>query len=164
MAQLPQTCHSGASLSSKVRPPSIKTMQPIRSQHPAWQWRWKQLLMLDCPQKNCCGCTAQDILEWREITEQTDCQAKQPSQVACISEDLTCWGAWDATCWHKAEDTTPVFTWRREAWKEEVLDFLERMGEGWSTYGLFQAHRCHLILNWTCHTFCCVNWNILNCI
>ena len=31
--------------------------------------------------------------EWRETTEQTDWRAKQPSQVACFSEDLKCWGA-----------------------------------------------------------------------
>ena len=29
----------GASLSSKVRQPSMKTVQPLRSQAPAWQWR-----------------------------------------------------------------------------------------------------------------------------
>ena len=33
-----------------------------------------------------CGCTALDMLEWRETTEQVDWQAKQPSQVACFSE------------------------------------------------------------------------------
>ena len=31
------------------------------------------------------------------MTEQIDWWAKQPSQVACVSEDLKCWGAWDAT-------------------------------------------------------------------
>ena len=48
---------------------------------------------------------------------------KQPSQVACISEDLNCWGAWDTTCRHKAKDITPLI-WRREVWKEEALDDL----------------------------------------
>ena len=38
--------------------------------------------------------------EWREMTEQTDWWAKQPPQVACFSEDLKCWEAWDTTCWH----------------------------------------------------------------
>ena len=39
--------------------------------------------------KNPCGCTAQDLPEWREMTEQIDWWAKQPSQVACISENLS---------------------------------------------------------------------------
>ena len=42
MAQSPKTSQGGASLSSKVRLPSMKTVQPIRSQPPVWQWRWKQ--------------------------------------------------------------------------------------------------------------------------
>ena len=37
---------------------------------------------------NSCGCTALDMLEWREMTVQIDWQAKQPSQVACFSEAL----------------------------------------------------------------------------
>ena len=35
MAQSPKTSQGGASLSSKVRLPSMKTVQPIRSQPPA---------------------------------------------------------------------------------------------------------------------------------
>ena len=42
MAQSPNTSHGGTSQLSKVRLPSTKTVQPIRSQPPAWQWRWKQ--------------------------------------------------------------------------------------------------------------------------
>ena len=42
MAQSPKTSQGGISLSSKVRPPSLKTVLPIRSQPPAWQCRWKQ--------------------------------------------------------------------------------------------------------------------------
>ena len=38
----PKTSQGGASLSSKVRLSSMKTVQSIRSQSPAWQWRWKQ--------------------------------------------------------------------------------------------------------------------------
>ena len=45
------------------------------------------------------GCTAMDMPEWKETTEQIDWwEKKQPSQMACVSEDLTCWGAWDITC------------------------------------------------------------------
>ena len=36
---------------------------------------------------------ALDMPEWRETTEQIDWRAKQPSQVACFSEDLKCWWA-----------------------------------------------------------------------
>ena len=35
--------------------------------------------------------------EWREMTKQIDWTAKQPSQMACVSKDLKCWGAWDTT-------------------------------------------------------------------
>ena len=42
----------------------------------------------------------------REMTEQVDWLVfnfKQPSQVACISEDLKCWGAWDTTWGHESK-------------------------------------------------------------
>ena len=42
MSQSPNTSQDVALLSSKVRPPSVKTVQPIRYQPPAWRWRWKQ--------------------------------------------------------------------------------------------------------------------------
>ena len=198
--------HSAATIQS------MKTVQPIRSQPPAWQWRWKQSPMPSAglPQevtvgphmpsssqiqwacykkwkmewvaqtgmcqwptstfKNSCGCTAMDMPEWREMTEQIDWWAKQPSQVACFSEDLKCWGAWDTTCGYKARDITPSIAWRREAWKEKALDiFLIRTRQGHSQSNtetvskatlrkllrdrvehiwVFQAHRYHLKLNW----------------
>ncbi len=59
--------------------------------------------------------------EWKEMTEQIDWQAKQPSQVACILNNLKCWEAWDTTCVHKAKGVTPSITWRREAWKEMMM-------------------------------------------
>ena len=98
-----------------------------------------------------------------------------PGQVACFSEDLKCWEAWDSTCGHKAKDITPSIAWRREALKEETLDDLpwkdergpssirrtlepfqrQRWGNfwetGWSAYGLFRALRYHLELDWTEH-------------
>ena len=70
------------------------------------------------------GCTALDMPEWREITDHKDWRAKQPSQV-WLEEDLKCWGAWDTTCRHKAEDIIPLIAWRREVWKEEAPVFLE---------------------------------------
>ena len=59
---------------------------------------------------------------WVNGNDRADWLAKQPSQVACFSEDLKCWEAWDTTCGHKAKDITPSIAWRREAWKEEALD------------------------------------------
>ena len=42
-----------------------------------------------------------------------------------------CWGAWDTTWGHKAKDTTPFLTWRREVCYEEVLMIcLKKMREG----------------------------------
>ena len=40
--------------------------------------------------ENSCGCTALDMPEWREMTEQVDRWAKQPSQVTYFLEDLKC--------------------------------------------------------------------------
>ena len=40
---------------------------------------------------------ALDMPEWSEMTEQIDWREKQPSRVACFSEDLECWEAWDTT-------------------------------------------------------------------
>ena len=53
------------------------------------------------------------VLAWRKMTKQAERQAKQPSQMACISGDLKCWGAWDTTCKHKAKDIAPSIAWRR---------------------------------------------------
>ena len=113
--------------------------------------------------ENSCECTALDMLEWRETTEQIDWRAKEPSQVACFSEDLKCWKAWDTTCGNKAKDITPLIAWRREALKEEAIDNLPWKDErgpssirwtlegfqrprwgnlwetGWSAYGLFPS-------------------------
>ena len=57
--------------------------------------------------ENSCGCTKLDMPEWREVIEQIDWRAKQPSQVACLSEGLKCWGAWDTTWGHSSPS---VFT------------------------------------------------------
>ena len=124
MAQSPKTSQGGASLLTKGRLPSMKTMQPIRSQPPAWQWSWKQSPMTSArlPQEvtfrphmpsssqiqwacfrkwkveweaqtgmcqwststfeNSWGCTALDMPEWRETTEQIDWRPKQPTLVS----------------------------------------------------------------------------------
>ena len=86
--------------------------------------------------KGSCGGTALDMPEWREMTTQIVWQAKQPLQVACISQDFMCWGAWDTMCGHKAKDSTPLTAWRREVWKEEALDDLpwkDKRGPSWIT-------------------------------
>ena len=51
---------------------------------------------------------------------------KEPSQVACFSEDLKCWEAWDNYLWAQSQGhiTPASIAWRREAWKEEALDDL----------------------------------------
>ena len=58
-------------------------------------------------------------MEWRGMTWQIDWQVKPPSHVACFSEYLKCWGAWDTTCGHKVEGITPMIAWRREMWKRK---------------------------------------------
>ena len=136
---------------------------------------------LTCTFKTSCGCTALDMPEWRKTTEQIEKQAKQHSQVACFSEDLKRWEAWDITCGHKAKDITQSITWRREVCKEEALDnpWKNKRGPssvrqtlepfqrqcwrnfwemGWRTYGLFWAHRYHLELNWTENEDCALKF------
>ena len=74
--------------------------------------------------ENSCWCTALDMPEWRKTTDQIDWRAKQPKHVACFSEDLKCWEAWDTTCGHKAKDITPLIACSRKALKERALDDL----------------------------------------
>ena len=82
--------------------------------------------------------------------------------MTCALEDCECWGAWDSTCRHKAKDITPLIAWRREVWKEEVLDNLPWKDERgpsltrWTLEpfqrqccGNFWVYRHHLELNWT---------------
>ena len=42
-------------------------------------------------------------LKSREINGRADRRAKQLSRVTCISENMTCWGAWRTTYRHKAK-------------------------------------------------------------
>ena len=70
------------------------------------------------------GKTALDIPEWREMAKHIDWLTKQPSQVACFTEDVKCWEAWDTTWGHKAKNVIPSIAWRRKVWKEEALDDL----------------------------------------
>ena len=60
-------------------------------------------------------------LWWRLIRSITQRPrwVKHPSQVACISEDLKCWGAWNTTCRHKAKDITLSIIWMRDAGKRK---------------------------------------------
>ena len=70
------------------------------------------------------GCTALDMPEWREITDHKDWRAKQPSQV-WLEEDLKCWGAWDTTCRHKAEDIIPLIAWCEKRKHQSSLKWQE---------------------------------------
>ena len=90
-------------------------------------------------------------------TEQTDWQAKQPSQVARGSEDLKCLGAWwDTTCvqWHRTIDRLEERgvergSARRSSLKGQKRALVNQMNTGtvwenfwetgWSAYGLFQS-------------------------
>ena len=125
--------------------------------------------MFDLYYKNSCGCTALEVP--RGTTEQTDWRVKQQPQVACVSEDLKCWGAWCTTCWHKVKDTTYTVDYLEERGVKRgsagqsslrgtssirrTLKPFERWRwgnfseTGWSAYELFQAHRYHLELKWT---------------
>ena len=51
----------------------------------------------------------------REFINDSDCH---------IFRLLQCWEAWDTISGHKDNCITPSIAWRREAWKEEVLDDL----------------------------------------
>ena len=113
--------------------------------------------MVNIHLQNSCECTALDMLEWREMTEQMDWQAKQPSQVVCFSEDLKCWEAWDTTCGLKAMDITPVKGnergslkgwWSHEHWNH----FRGNVGETperWGGVHMGFSERIDTILNWT---------------
>ena len=64
------------------------------------------------------------VLPWAcrcegKCTEQIDWRAKQHSQVACGSKDLSEEELETLTCGQKVKDITPLIAWRREAWKEE---------------------------------------------
>ena len=55
---------------------------------------WKAQTVM-CPRSTCtfeksCGCTVLDMPESKEMTEQVDWRAKQPSQVAYFLEELKC--------------------------------------------------------------------------
>ena len=120
------------------------------------------------------GCTALDMPEWGETTEQTDWRAKQPSQVACFSEVLKFWEAWDTNLraqsqWHHTIDRLEErgmqrgsarrssFERTREGHRQSDEHWNRFKGKrwgnvletGWNAYGLFRAHRYHLELNWT---------------
>ena len=88
----------------------------------------------------------------------------------CLFQMGKCWEAWDTTCRHKAKDITPGG--ERRGKRKRWMIFLKRTREGhrqwdktlepfqrqcwgnfwetgWSTYGLFRAHRYHPERNWT---------------
>ena len=88
-----------------------------------------------------------------------------PSQMACFSEDLKCWEAWDTTCGHKAKDITPLIAsldnlpckdatreghrQSDEHWNRFKGNIEETSETRCSAYGLFRVHRYHLELNGT---------------
>ena len=69
--------------------------------------------------------------ESKEMTEQIDWRAKQPSHAGCASEHLKCWGAWDTICGYKAKDITPLIVWRRRALRIERGSAQRSSLRGW---------------------------------
>ena len=118
--------------------------------------------------ENSCGCTALDMPEWREMTEQVDWRENQPSQMACILEDprvlrslrhyLQAQSQGHHTICHLEERGVERGSARRSSLKgrerpSSVRQTLEpfqrqRWGNfwetGWKAYGLFRARRYHL--------------------
>ena len=72
-------------------------------------------------------CTVLDIPESKEMTEQIDWPAKQPSQAACVPEDLKCWVAsgTEPRTWHHR---SPGGEMRRKRKRSTI--FLERTRKG----------------------------------
>ena len=124
-----------------------------------------------------CGCPALDILESREMSKHIDWWAKHLQQVACVSQNLKCWGAWDTTYWQRTSHLE-----ERGIQRKSLTIFLERTTKGhcqsktgtvskatlgkllrWDeahNYGLCQAWRCYFIIiiiwNWSdYHQQCC---------
>ena len=94
------------------------------------QKKWNGTVLSRCSTSNfkdSSGWTVLDMLESKEMTEQTDWQAKKPSQVACVSEGMKWWSVEELetlTYGHKTNNTTPLIAWRTEALKEKALDDL----------------------------------------
>ena len=104
-----------------------------------------------------------------EVTEQIDWWAKQPSQVACFSENLKCWEAWDISCGHKSQGHHTINCLEERGMERgsarrslkgwgplSIRGTLEPFQRkcwgnfwetGWGIYGLFWAHRYHLEVN-----------------
>ena len=67
------------------------------------------------------------------MTEQIDWQAKQPLEMACVS-DQKCWDAWDSTCGYTASQ--PLITERRDTRKRKYQLYWRTavwMLENWRT-------------------------------
>ena len=129
-----------------------------------------QIALCQCSPPTSCRCTALAMPEWREMTEQTDWRAKQPSQMSCISEDLKRWGVWalsasrPRTSHHwlpgggRCRRGSAWWSWKVKKGPPSLQQTLELFQKQhwenswemeWSTCGLFRAHRYHIELNWT---------------
>ena len=117
---------------------------------------------------NSCGCTALDMPEKRETTEQIDWLARQPSQVACFSGDLKCWEAWDyLRAQNQAHHTIDRLEERHKKRKRLTI-FLEGTREGYhqsnigtiskATLGELLRHGVERIDT----IFSCTGWRVLN--
>ena len=64
-------------------------------------------------------------------SNQADWREKQPSQVACVSEGLRCWGAWDTICGSISKGTIDHLEERDV--EREVLEDLPLKRREWSS-------------------------------
>ena len=126
--------------------------------------------------ENSCGCTALDMVESMQMTEQLVWLENQPSQMVYAWEDLKCWRTRDTALGHKAKTSSRYGSpWgerrgkrkcstislkgqemaipssiRRtlELFQRQRWEISERRDEAHNRE-LFRARRYHLELNWT---------------
>ena len=53
-----------------------------------WKEKPRPMCLVNIASENSCGCTALDMLEWREMTKQIDWRAKEPTCLACCSQNI----------------------------------------------------------------------------
>ena len=103
------------------------------------------------------------VLSWTCWTQgkwpsRRDWRAKQPAQVACVSDDLQCWGVWDTTRAHKGKGITPSIVWWREAQKKTVtynISFWQArvvIKQTWAEYFRSYQHQSQWPLSVSCES------------
>lgn len=106
-----------------------------------------QLTMLDIHLKRPPGRIVLDMPDSEETTQHIDWQAKQPSQVSCVSDDRKCWGTRESTGGHNVKGITQKIAWRREEFQWQHWENLWETGQ--------RAHE----LSRACTYLSELNWN-----